>query len=263
MSQLVLRNSVFMATLLCASTPVAFSYEMQHNIVNYQISSGRVITVSGTGSRHISPDQAHLRLASKNFDEKPQLAYEQNTATCKKVLAVLAEFQIAPQDIQTSEISVDSIYPADGQNRYSLDPTAKKPLGYRVERSIEILIKDLKIIPNLVSRSVAAGATDISALLYDTTRMRAMKDEARLMALRAAKEKAEAMARELNYKLGKALSISEVGSEVKDMSTNQTSMAQYNDTYAGISPGEETNTGFEPGQIVVSSSISITFEVVE
>ncbi len=248
-------RSVLVALLLLMSTNPAISYELQAHVVNYQITSGRVVTVSGVGARHVTPDQACITFTCKNFNEKPQVAYDQNEAACKKLSEVLSELHVQPHDIQTSEVTVDAVY--------SREPTAAiKPLGYRVERTFSILIGDLSLIPKLVSRAVGAGVTEVGTLRYDTSKMRATKDEARLMAVRAAKEKAEAIASELKYKLGKALAITDLGSEVKDLSNNQSSIGQYNDTYAGKLT-DETHEGFEPGQLVVSSSISVTFEILE
>jgi hypothetical protein len=51
--------------------------------------------------------------------------------------------------------------------------------------------------------------TEVSDVTFESSELRKFKDQARAMAVRTAREKAEAMARELGQTIGKAVSITE------------------------------------------------------
>ena len=57
-------------------------------------------------------------------------------------------------------------------------------------------------LEQLITDLIAAGANRVSSITFRTSRSRELKDKARVLALRAARLKAEAMAAEYNQKLG-------------------------------------------------------------
>jgi uncharacterized protein YggE len=77
------------------------------------------------------------------------------------------------------------------------------------------------------------------------------KDRARALAIRAAREKATALAREIGQTIGKAHSISEE-SEGRNMSANTTTLA------GGRFSDDESST-IAPGTIRVTAQVSVSF----
>lgn len=240
----------------------ANSYDIQNQSVNYQVTSGRIISVNGSATIQIYPDRALIRLAVKNWNVDPHSAYEENDRRCKKVLALASTYHIEPQNIQTSEISVAPTYPGDNGS-YSYTPRTTKPAGYEVERTIRFVLKDLKAVPELLTQALAAGATNISSVQFDASSLRKVRDDARILALRAAKEKAEALAHEFGSKIGKALVVNETGSEVKDLSSDFRAYSTSNNIVRSDNFSGETYGTVAPGQLMVSSSIGATFEVID
>src|ERR1700733_6878803 len=174
-----LRRLVSAITLLaCAgSSAPAIAYEIQSQVVQYQVSAGRIITVSGTGTIQTSPDKGLITLAVKNWDKDVTVAYQQNEESCKKILALASSYHIEPQDIQTSEISVSPTYPAEsGSSSYSYHPTSSRPVGFYVEKTILLVVKDLKSVPGVLLKALGAGATNISSVQFDSSSLRKCRD---------------------------------------------------------------------------------------
>ena len=83
--------------------------------------------------------------------------------------------------------------------------------------------------------------------------LRQHKDEARIMAARAAREKAELLAKELGVKVGKAFSIQETST---DWYNNLRNVAQNN-----VSEEPADGSSLNAGMIEVSSSVQVSFRI--
>jgi hypothetical protein len=111
-------------------------------------------------------------------------------------------------------------------------------------------------------KALEAGATSIQSVNFENSNLRKSRDEARMLALKAAREKAESLAHAENGKVGKALVITERGSEVTDLGSSRYQNMSNNVSQPSSFPNEINETE-APGEIRVSSSISVTFEVTD
>lgn len=83
-----------------------------------------------------------------------------------------------------------------------------KPVIYVVRKSIEIRFTKIQGFEAFVTGLLTNGVTTIHGIDFRTTEMRKHRDTARAMAIRAAREKADALTAELGVKRGKVCSIS-------------------------------------------------------
>jgi len=72
-----------------------------------------------------------------------------------------------------------------------------------------VTLKDTSLFERLVTTALKSGANRLIGFEYRTTDLRKHRDEARRMAIRAAKEKAELLAGELGTRVGKPQTIGE------------------------------------------------------
>ena len=135
--------------------------------------------------------------------------------------------------------------------------------GYRVRRGITVTLRDLDAFDALLRDAVAAGATYVHGVDFQTTALRRHRDEARLLAVRAAREKAEALAAELGQTVGVPLSVSERG---------QGWFSGYGAGWgARFSAGPSQNVSVSagetgpaaPGRIAIRASVDVTFALVD
>src|SRR3954462_15830904 len=178
--------------LLLLSTP-AFAAE---------VVPPREISVTGDAEVKVAPDQVILTLAVETNDKDLLVAKSQNDARVKKVLAITQDFKIDAKHVQTDVITIEPRFAEN--NRTTL-------LGYWVRKQIVICLKDVPRFEELLTAVLKAGTNYVPGVEFQNTEMRKYRDQARQMAIRAAKEKATALAGELGQKIGKPLSINEGG----------------------------------------------------
>jgi hypothetical protein len=80
-----------------------------------------------------------------------------------------------------------------------------------VRKTLIITLNDITKFDDVLSGALLAGANYVHGIEFRTTELRKYRDQARAMAIKAAREKADALAAELGLEVTKALSISESG----------------------------------------------------
>lgn len=208
----------------------------------------RTITVSGSAQVGVVPDEAVLTLRVESVDKDPRKAKADNDARIKKVLALAQEFSLDPKDIQTDLLSIRPKW----QNEIFV--------GYSACNDISVRLKDLTKVEHLLGRAIDVGGALVQSIQFRTTEYRKHADAARAAALKAAKEKAAAMAAELDQQLGRPAHIAEEQAQSYGRSLSRYS----NDSnYAWFEPsgGDDEPSIIAPGQIVIRASVSVTFEL--
>jgi hypothetical protein len=162
----------------------------------------RTISTTGEAVVYVAPDEAVISLGVESFDTSLDKAKADNDAASAKLLAALRELKIEPRYIQTAQLEVelryrDGAYPSRGIE------------GYFARRGYSITLKDVQLLEKLVDVSLKNGANRIMAIDFRTTELRKHRDNARRMAIRAAREKAVDLAVELGCEVGLPRSISE------------------------------------------------------
>ena len=217
----------------------------------------RTITVTGDADVRVSPDEVIITLGIETWNKNLDEAKSENDERTRQVLALTDDFDIEPRHIQTEYLSIDPSY-ENWENRH-ID-------GFYVRKTIVITLKNISKFEDLITGVLEHGVNHIHGIQFRTTELRKYKDEARALAIKAAEEKAIALAGELGQDVGKPRAISE----------NQTgwwswygswwgsywsgSMAQNVIQEVGSNYSLEEGT-IAPGQITVNAKISATFEL--
>ena len=84
-------------------------------------------------------------------------------------------------------------------------------VGYEITQQIEVRIRDLEKIGNIIEGATSAGANDVGNLYFTIDNEEELKKQARAQAIEKAKEKAKELAVQLDFKLGKIIDFSENG----------------------------------------------------
>lgn len=211
-----------------------------------------LITVSGQAEINVTPDIAVFNLRVVTIDKDISKAKALNDESVRKTLTFAKTYQIAPEDVQTNYISVDT--------RYSDDENDKKPsvfLGYEVTKKIVLTLRDMTRIESLLSDVIKAGVNRIDDIDFRTTRIRQYKDQARKLAIKAAQEKAVALTRELGQTIGKAYSITEEGLGSANYASNNY-VNSSNRVGGDYSDSEGT---IAIGQIPITARVIVSFEL--
>lgn len=215
----------------------------------------RTITVSGDAELRVAPNQVQLMLAVVTIDKSLAKARAENDERVKRALGTVTKSGVEAKDLQTDFVTVE---PRWDNNRSDV----REPDGYQVTKTIVVTLRDVPRFDAVLQAVMDAGANRVSGIEFRTTELRKHRDQARSMAIKAAKEKATAMAGDLGLKLGKARSINESGwygyGWAGNRSNNMMNMSQ-NIGGGGSDPG--SSEGFAPGLISVRATVQVSFDM--
>ena len=165
----------------------------------------RTLTMSGTGDATAVPDQLSFDLGVTVVRPDLASALDSASTTMARVLATLADHDVAKSDVQTTGLSMTAVYdyPQYGP------PTIT---GYRVNQRATVLVRELKQGGAAVAAAVEAGGNavrvgDIKLLVGDSD---AVMAEARDAAVAEATAKATQYAEASGQDLGEVLTLREV-----------------------------------------------------
>lgn len=156
------------------------------------------ISVSGSAEVKVIPDEVFVNVGIEIRDADLAKAKREHDLLMERALAYLKAEKIDAKDIQTDYINIQPTYERDSNS---------KPIAYIVRKSIEIRLADVKKLESLISGLLENGVNNVHGITLRTTELRKYRDQARAMAIRAAREKADALASELGVKCGKPYNI--------------------------------------------------------
>jgi uncharacterized protein YggE len=161
----------------------------------------RSMNVSGTGRVSVVPDIANINIGVRTEAEDVKDALSGNTAQANGIAEVLKDLGVAEEDIQTSNFNV---YPSERYNPMTGEVEGRY---FVVENTVNVKVRDLSSLGEVLSAVVDAGANNIYGISFNVEDREASVAEARELAIKDAKAKAEAIAEAAGVELGELLSI--------------------------------------------------------
>ncbi len=219
------------------------------------------ITVTGTAEIMVAPDEVIFSLDVTKTNKDLQVAKRLNDEAVAKVLELTRRFAIAPQNVKTDFISVDMTYESirEAKKRvYNEDGDeigTKLFKGYEVSKTVIVKLTDISRFEEFFAEALKTGITEINSVKFETSKLRENKDKARDLAMKAAREKAVAMATSVGQNIGKAIRITEGNTANPTISS-----PNFASNVVGIggtfSQGVAT---FAPGAIKVEAQVTVSF----
>ena len=222
--------------LLAACSPTASPDNAQIN---------RSINVSGTGRVTIVPDLAKINIGVRTEAEAVTEALDENSAKANMISEVLQDLGVAEEDIQTSNFNV---YPSDQYNPMTGQVEGRT---YVVENTVNVTVRDLTILGDVLSAVVDAGANSIYGISFDVDNREDAVAEARKLAIEDAQAKAEAIAEEAGVELGELITI--------NVSSGSTPFPYYDTKGGAYAP--ESSVPVAAGTLTITMECSLTYEI--
>jgi hypothetical protein len=197
----------------------------------------------------VAPDQAVLRLGVESRDKELAVAKSRHDERVKKLIGIARDAGIEAKYIQTSQLTMDPEY-SDNYRRNFAD--------YQVSQSISLTLKDLSKYEALMTRVLEAGVNEVQGIEFAVAEPAKYRAEARLKAIRIAREKAGAMATELGQTVGKPWEISEDGDSLFGFGARANANYAYN--VGGKVEGTDEST-VAPGEVAIRASVRVSFQL--
>ena len=210
----------------------------------------RSITVVGNGEVKAKPDIATVNLGVEVTAPTVSEAMTAANAHMKTILAAMKSLGIADKDVQTSNFSIsferqNPAVPLSSETTSGAQTGgAQGPAGfYRVNNMIQVTIRDLDKVGDVLDAAVEAGANNVWGVSFGLDNTDALEVQARQKAVEDARARAESLAKLNGVAVGDVLSISEViGSSPSPMYAESASFRGLGGGGAPVEPGELTFT---------------------
>lgn len=207
------------------------------------------VSVNGTGSVSVTPDAATISVGVNIVETNLSEAQAKATSQMTAVLDALKAAGIDEKDIQTSNYSVYIMQNYDN-NGFPAEIT-----GYQVNNQVNVTVRELDKLGDILDQVVAAGANSIYGITYMATDVEDAASQARASAVTNAKTKAEELAAAAGATLGRIVSISE-----------SYSPSVMPEMYGGGRAGGDSaksSVPFQSGGTLVQVDVSITWELLQ
>jgi uncharacterized protein YggE len=207
------------------------------------------ITVSGSAEVKVAPDEIHLSVGVETRSDKLDDAKRQNDDRVAKVLQFLKGQGIKEKDVQTDFMNVEP--------NYDSKVSRSEAAVYVVRKTIGVRLTDVTKFDAVLTGLLTNGVNRVNGIDFRTSELRKHRDAARAMAIRAARDKADALAAELGVRRGKVYSINatEGGGW---WSSRSAGMSQNVAQNAGGGSAESEGT-LSIGQISVMATVNVSF----
>jgi uncharacterized protein len=205
-----------------------------------------VVRVTGTSEVKVVPDRAVISVGVEKENANAILAKHAADAAARALLSALRANGLDEKDMQTTYLSLQP------QTIYVKHVPRT---SFLAGQTLTITVRDISKLDSLLEALVKAGGNRIDSIQYETSNPRKYRDQAREMAVIAAKEKAQALAVALGQSIGKACTI--------DENSDLPSTGFFN-----ISAGVVANYGHSrepstaPGERTITASVTVAFELI-
>ncbi len=184
-----------LAALLCISVGVAV--KLSHKTPNQ-------VAITGVGKVSFEPDKAKVTLGVQIDQARTaEQALSQLTESASTITESVKALGITDADIQTLNYSIYPHYEYSGDGSSSVS-------GYDANQQIIVtvmgIIEDKDKIGNVIKAATESGSNQLQGVVYDVSTVEELKQQARVLALKDAREKAQHSAQELNVELGEIVS---------------------------------------------------------
>lgn len=205
----------------------------------------RQLNASGQGKVYIVPDLAYVYIGVRAQTANLSDSLNQSNTKASEIASQLKELGVADQDIQTSAFNV---YPQQNYDQNG-QPTGTE---YVVENTVNVTVRDLSKLGQVLDAVVRSGANSINGISFDVADRATAEAQARELAIKDARARADEMARLAGVTLGDLISV------------NVYNSGSPSPVYEGKGGAVMSTSGQVPvaaGQLLITADANIAFQI--
>lgn len=199
---------VLLALFLLALTFKTFK---EYRYVGAGVYPANTVTISGEGEVFAVPDVAQFSFTVETEAQTMEAAQAENAETINAIIAYLEdEADIEDRDVKTTGYNSYPRYEwrnapveVDGGVEYLFNNNNNQRVlvGYVVTQSVSVKVRDTEEAGTVLAEISSRGATNVSGLNFTIDDQDELELEARGLAIKDARKKAEVLARQLGVKV--------------------------------------------------------------
>jgi uncharacterized protein len=238
-------RKIFIAALLASAPFVTAGAAMASEV--HVTSAGPVIDLTITESVEAKPDMAGFSTGVQTLAPTANEAIRQNNVQMAAVIAKLKKLGIADKDIQTTQINLSQSFDYnEGRQKFN---------GYQAANMVNVKLRDLKKLGAFLDALASDGATNFNGPNFGVEDDKPLLAAARDKVWATATERARLFAKKAGYANVRVIRVEEGGGNSGIMYASAANLRT-------MDVAEKT-TPIAPGEISISSSLSLTFEMVK
>jgi len=202
-----------------------------------------LLSVSAQAEASRAPDIATVSAGVVTQAADGNTAMRQNAEQMNRVLAAVRAAGVADKDVQTSGINLHPQY------RYE-ENQPPRITGYQASNTVNVKLRDVAKMGKVLDALVASGANQINGPSFGIDNAEPLYDQARVEALRRARDRADTYAKALDLRVRRIVSISEGGAAMPVPMPRMAAMK-----------AEAYDTPVAAGESSVSVNLDVVFEL--
>lgn len=206
----------------------------------------RIISVTGTAEIKLPPDEVQLTLGIDSHDKELVVAKAGNDRRIKKLMALAHTAGVEAKNIRASALTMGPEYS---------DEKIPKLLGYQVSQTVTVRLADISKYEDLMTGFLKAGVNRVDGIDFLVADPKKYREEARLKAVRVAREKANTMAAELGQSLGKPWEVTE------EADMNTTAYLTANTRMRFDMPMQQEAPTIAGGEVTIRATVRVGFQL--
>jgi uncharacterized protein YggE len=159
------------------------------------------ISVTANAIVKVQPDLAYFEVGILTQDKSAAKAQAVTDQTIARIMKTLQAKGVSRKDLATSVCTLRPSY-ADNRDRRTI-------IGYHADNFVTVNVRNLSRLGETIDACMTAGATNIGDVEFRVDDIRKYRAQAREMAARNARERAEQLAQATGVKIVQLISLSE------------------------------------------------------
>ncbi|MEK6752505.1 MAG: SIMPL domain-containing protein [Chloroflexota bacterium] len=227
-----------LALVLSACGPTTINQAAPENL--------RTLNVNGVGQVYLTPDIAYINIGVNTQSASASESVTTNKDKSNALIEAIKAAGVDAKDIHTTNFSIWSNPTYDANGLVS-------GTTYVVDNTVNITVRDLDSLGDLLDSAISAGANSIYSIQFDVADKTAATKEARAKAV----EDAKTQAQELADTAGLALV------EIQTINFYESSPIAYFEGKGGGGGGamEAAAVPIQPGQLAISVTVNVTYTI--
>lgn len=212
----------------------------------------RLITVVGEAEVNVVPDEILLKLGVETRNRNIMKAKDNNDKRVQRVFVLAEKYKIKPNNIRTEIINVEPIYKHE----------SRAVIGYFVQKTVVLRMKYTFKPDDMLSSFLKAGVNRVYGIYIRDTELCKYRNQARILAIKDAKKKANDMAKELGQKIGKPHRICDEPFDWQNWQGSYNEAEKIFEIPHGLMRATlGPMSSFAPGQLKVKARVLVSFEL--
>lgn len=207
-----------------------------------------VISVQGSASITVEPDQAELSFGAEFIEEDAQTAQGKVNDAINAAVEALKKLGIDEKAIQTDSISIYRQYDYSGDT-----PVVT---GFSASTQLRVSLSDISLAGAAIDAGINAGLNNVNDITFSSSKQAEYYDQVLAEAVKSARHKAEIMAAAEGGAISRLISANEGYSGSMYSRTNSVQ-------YSMVEDADYGSTNISAGEIEITANINATYEMVQ